>query len=1319
MKKLLFFLCIVIFLMSCALAESPEWTYSWNHDGIGQYNGPGGDVTVPETAEGTAVNTVGDAVFARNASIVSLTIPGHIRSLGGSAINGCDNLERVTLSEGLQAIDYNNFFSLPKLTELTIPSTVALIDYSVSWCDNLRTVTFLGACPIFSHPEFCFDVLPDDLMVYVPDDQLAAYRAALVNLDPEQIQPSGQNAILHDYVPSPEELGFENGVITAYYGNSLRVDLPAEINGVPVTAIGASAFADSPVVAVRIPEGVTEIGTSAFDGADDLHFIQLPDSLRVIGDYAFNSTEANMLTWGKGLEQIGNGAFRYVSFGEDLELPESLQSIGAEAFKGATLRNVHIGGNIRSIGANAFARTNLNYLQLDVYDMIEVGEAAFTGARLEDVDLPWDSTQENQLAWRALIDSQTEGCKVWINNPADCELPYSDSCVYAEYPDGTLYVASYTGDQEALVLYHTMDGVQITGIGDGVFKGNQSLKKYRVTHNDTFKTIGAEAFADSGVETVDLYYTTETLGDGAFRDCANLTSIVLPASLKTVGRGAFAGCVNLQDVTILCDPAILPEDAFEGTAYAQVPVIEMPFAANPESDFDFDPDTGTLREYLGDSVDVVIPAAIGGVPVKTISNNVFERARDYTDTDMVSNRTTWLPLRSVVIPETVEVIEDSVFSYCQQLELVVCYAPLQSTGRGTFMLCRSLRDVIFVNGVDEIDNYCFNECESLQRVYWGDHLGRIGVSAFQKAGVEELTVDARLVDEQAFWASKLRRVTLTDRVETVKNGAFYMCEELEHIACQFSEADRFESAPTGGVPQTGVTTMFPESTTEEQLKDLNRKLNIWNGGHLGNGNEITLGAIDAAIPELPDVEELLRQVASQPAPTLPEPEPEPEIVLPDPMGDASRVLGRWMMTAMMEDREEIDISGFGLEAYLTLNSDGTAVMDMSGDLQNLTWHVDDAGILWIGAEDEYLPVGLDENDRLILTEGRGSMIYVRTDGAAPAPAAPQSLPGAIEDTSQFMGGWTLTAIVEDGQEFDVALFGIGMEITLHEDGTVDVMTEDGVQTMPWLLREDGLWIGSDGDEERAGLDGQGRLALISGDSTFLFTRQQGEMAQDPGFDLTPYLGEWHCVWVDTIVMQYNPEKDEIDSPMTLTVYPDGTAYFDADERSGSLELGEYDVVFFGDQSVTLLEDNQFLRLGDGMYFSHDRDAEVPERYRHVKQEEMDAFFASLPATPAPDAPMPVAPEALQMDVKYLATSYTAGGYSYDAGILGAEYSATFHEDGSCQFVMGGFDVPGVTWSMEGDTININYALGYPCTLNGEALELDFSGAMLLHMEPQL
>lgn len=581
MKKFLLFLFIAACILSgSVLAEEPEWVYSLSKSEISRYNGLGGDIVIPDTVDGYAVTALGNQVlYGSDAN--SVTFPDTLRSLGESNLSGLTKLTAVTLPEGLQVIEGENIFSLPGLTELVIPASVAVIERSVCWCDNLRAVTFLGVCPDFVEPDFCFSVLPDDLTVFVPDDQLEAYRAALVNLRPEQVQPSGQNAVPVDYTPAADELTFDaaTGTVELYSGASYRVDIPAAIDGVPVRAIGDSAFEDSRVACVVLPEGLEEIGDMAFDGAGDLRVVKMPESLRRVGDYAFNSTLLNALKWNQGLEEIGENAFRYTELGLNMELPESLQVIGENAFYGASIRDVHIGGSIRSIGAGAFKRTNLKYLMIDVYQMIEVGEEAFAGTWLEDIDLPWDTDPDSQRAWQELIDTQVTGCKVWINNPPDCETPAYGTDTYAEYPDGTLYWQSYTGDQEALVPWHSWEGVQVTGLGDGVFKGNQTLKKFRVSHSDQFTTIGAEAFAGSVVETVDLYCTTEVIGDGAFRDCLGLTAITLPASLKQIGAGAFAGCANLLDVTVLCDPAILPEGVFDGTAYAQAQQQAAPVAA--------------------------------------------------------------------------------------------------------------------------------------------------------------------------------------------------------------------------------------------------------------------------------------------------------------------------------------------------------------------------------------------------------------------------------------------------------------------------------------------------------------------------------------------------------------------------------------------------------------------------------------------------------------------------------------------------------------------------------------------------------------------
>ena len=274
-----------------------------------------------------------------------------------------------------------------------------------------------------------------------------------------------------------------------------------------------------------------------------------------------------------------------------------------------------------------------------------------------------------------------------------------------------------------------------------------------------------------------------------------------------------------------------------------------------------------------------------------------------------------------------------------------------------------------------------------------------------------------------------------------------------------------------------------------------------------------------------------------------------------------------------------------------------------------------------------------------------------------------------------------------------------------------------------------------------GLDAAGSLVMDPGDGSQLIFIRDGEAPAPVQPEATPetpapenvedtfipvkpeqympMVGEWHCIWVDAGGGQFNPRKDN-GYEMSITINADGTAQLTDDDRDP--QLTSYNgYVMFGMQPLELLEDGLYLRLGatgsGSMYFCKDPDADIPEQYRHGLQ---DYVNENVPATPEPAA-APSAdqiPGGLLMDVKYVATTYTTSGYSYDAAILGAEYAVTLHADGTCELVFSGFTVPGVQWSLDGDTIHLAYAAGYDCTLNGDALELDFSGAMVLHMVPQ-
>ena len=142
-----------------------------------------------------------------------------------------------------------------------------------------------------------------------------------------------------------EQLDFEfeintfnmEATITGYVGEKANVVVPDTITDpvygdvVPVTKIGTYAFAENEtIVAVKLPETVTDIEKGAFQSCPQLRAVALPVGLKAIDDYAFyNSNKIEKLgcvieneaTEEKDLfEVIGN------------EFPSTVESIGFMAF---------------------------------------------------------------------------------------------------------------------------------------------------------------------------------------------------------------------------------------------------------------------------------------------------------------------------------------------------------------------------------------------------------------------------------------------------------------------------------------------------------------------------------------------------------------------------------------------------------------------------------------------------------------------------------------------------------------------------------------------------------------------------------------------------------------------------------------------------------------------------------------------------------------------------------------------------------------------------------------------------------------------------
>ncbi|WP_010260285.1 leucine-rich repeat domain-containing protein [Treponema primitia] len=151
--------------------------------------------------------------------------------------------------------------------------------------------------------------------------------------------------------------------ITAYSGDAAEIVIPAEIQGMPVTAIGYKAFADNQLIGVEIPgtvtailykafennrlawvilgEGLTVIRDSAFAN-NQLGGVLIPDSVTVIGDHAFENNRITNVIFGKRIDEIGSLAFAGNRL-RSVIIPDSINSLGDDVFGDTPLRYAYSG----------------------------------------------------------------------------------------------------------------------------------------------------------------------------------------------------------------------------------------------------------------------------------------------------------------------------------------------------------------------------------------------------------------------------------------------------------------------------------------------------------------------------------------------------------------------------------------------------------------------------------------------------------------------------------------------------------------------------------------------------------------------------------------------------------------------------------------------------------------------------------------------------------------------------------------------------------------------------------------------------------------
>ncbi|MDO4963263.1 MAG: leucine-rich repeat domain-containing protein [bacterium] len=211
-----------------------------------------------------------------------------------------------------------------------------------------------------------------------------------VNVDNQLVYyvPEGASeAIVYGYKGNIDYSSWYTNLDSSQTSGSVTIQSTIEINDVtyPVTSIGSYAFSGTyggnvNLTSVTIPESVTSIGPSAFQGCSNLSNITIPTSVTSIGGGAFLGTQ-----WLTSQQQLNNGLVIAGTVLIDASnaigsvvIPDGVTSIGAGAFTFSGASSITIPSSVTSIDSNAFG-SNMAFGTIN----INKPEGSIPGA-------PWD-----------------------------------------------------------------------------------------------------------------------------------------------------------------------------------------------------------------------------------------------------------------------------------------------------------------------------------------------------------------------------------------------------------------------------------------------------------------------------------------------------------------------------------------------------------------------------------------------------------------------------------------------------------------------------------------------------------------------------------------------------------------------------------------------------------------------------------------------------------------------------------------------------------------------------------------------------------------
>ena len=253
----------------------------------------------------------------------------------------------------------------------------------------------------------------------------------------------------------------------------------------------------------------------------------------------------------------------------------------------------------------------------------------------------------------------------------------------------------------------------------------------------------------------------------AFAGNKALTSVTLPANLQSAGSRIFADCAdNLQVILhVKAGAGYDPYWNFKG--YSGTEQYQPSFITDGEENgyvYAIKGGNAYIVDYQGGETDVVLPAALGGHPVKGVE------VRAFIGTNIIS----------VTVPDGIDYVASEAFAYCENLLIVVFEGANTTIGDWAFSGCEQLAEVTLPSSLKTLSAGAFAECINLKSISLPQTLTAIGMDAFNGTGIKEITIPASVTEigARAFDSTGSGEEAALPIVITVKEGAAFDWDEI-------------------------------------------------------------------------------------------------------------------------------------------------------------------------------------------------------------------------------------------------------------------------------------------------------------------------------------------------------------------------------------------------------------------------------------------------------------------------------------------------------------------------------------------------------------